>query len=163
MKKRSLLLMTVLMVALLSTSITAVSAKPGAAGPVECVVDIAVDPSVGDFWSGTVTGCSLAGKIEFVEKPTNYVVGKTEHFFESFTIWPTGGGEIHGDDAGVWNFSTYKFRANGWVTDASEKWAYLVGYKFHEVGITSNPDELPITASGVRMKLVPANRVPKDD
>ena len=153
MKKRSLILISVLIATLLFSSIAVASAKPNASRPINCVVDITFDPEVGLFWYGTVSGCSLEGTIQFVEKPENYVSGKAEHFFEDFTIWPASGGEIIGTDAGVWNFSTFKFRANGWVTSASEDWAYLVGYKFHEMGTTSNPDELPLTAPNTTMTL----------
>jgi hypothetical protein len=151
MKKKLLLVMTVLMLALLSSSVTAVSARPNA--PIECVLDLTFDPNVGPYWDGTISECSLQGIIRIWETDKNYVVGKTEHFFETFTIWPDSGGEINGEDAGVWNFSTFKFRANGRVTSASTEWEYLVGYKFHEMGRTSDPSVLPLTASDVAMQL----------
>lgn len=157
MKKKSLILTAVLMVVLLSTSITAVSAQHNESAPIGCVIDMAFDeyPN-GDYWYGTVSGngCSIAGTITFNETGANYIVGKTEHFFEEFTIQPYSGGEIIGYDNGVWNFSTFKFRANGYVIGASEEWSYLVGYKFHEMGTTSNPDEgLPVTAPATKMTL----------
>ena len=155
MKKGTLILITALMVALLFASISAVSAQPDAPGVIECVTDIAYD---GDHWSGTVTGCSLEGTIAYWAVQSEYFeAGKTLHFSETFTIWPASGGEINGENRGVWNFSTLKFRANGWVTDASEDWAYLVGYKFREMGTTSNPAVLPITAPDTTMRLAPAN------
>lgn len=164
MKKRSLFVMAVLMIALLSTSFTAVSAKPNTSRPVECIINITNDLTVGDFWFGTVSGCSVEGTIKFEHgEKENYIVGKTGHFFEVFTIWPASGGEIKGIDEGVWNFSTFKFRANGWVTSASEDWAYLIGYKFHEIGTTSNPEEVVVTAPGTKMKLAPASRAPQGD
>lgn len=95
-------------------------------------------PGISDpHWIGTLHGPVLDGaKVEFWEKPANFVVGKTEHFFETMLI-TIGDDTIGGDDSGVWNFSTYKFRANGWVTDATGPWAYLVGYKAHETGFTT--------------------------
>jgi hypothetical protein len=154
MKKGLLILITALMVVLLFVSISAVLAQPNAHGAIECVTDIAYD---GDHWSGTVAECSLAGDLADGAVPGEYFEsGKTLHFSETFTIWPDSGGEIHGKDRGVWNFSTLKFRANGWVTDASEDWAHLVGYKFHEMGTTSNPDVIPITAADTLMRLAPA-------
>lgn len=87
-------------------------------------------------WEGPLTS-DIEGTIEFWEHwDQNYVVGGTEHFFETFII-ETKHGTITGVDEGVWNFATFKFRANGWVTDATGDWAYLVGYKFHEMGTTS--------------------------
>jgi hypothetical protein len=159
MKKGTLIVLTVLMVALLFVLTSAVSAKPNESGSMECVLNIAYDEYAPEdfYWLGTVTGCSIAGTIKFWEEDLNYVVGKTEHFFEVFTIEPDSGGVINGRDEGVWNFSTFKFRANGCVTDASEEWAHLVGNKYHEMGTTSNPDEgLPITAPGGMMRLAPA-------
>ncbi len=64
-------------------------------------------------------------------------MGKTEHFFEKFVITTDGGDIIKGDDNGVWNFPTFKFRANGWVAEASGSSSYLVGYKLHEIGVTT--------------------------
>ncbi len=53
----------------------------------------------------------------------------------------------------VWNFATFKFRANGWVTKASPQWAGLVGAKFHEMGTTSDPAFWPVTGFGTEMTL----------
>ncbi len=97
---------------------------------------ISIDLSVqAPHWVGTITG-DIQGIVEFWETSDNYVVGTTEHFFETFRI-TTDKGVISGVDGGVWNFPTFKFRANGWVTEASGDWAYLVGYKMHEIGTTS--------------------------
>jgi len=152
MKKKLLLLMAVLMLALLSSSVTAVSAQPNK--PIACVVDLTYDPDVNpNCWLGEVSGCSIAGTITICEKPPIYT-GKTEHFFETFTIEPYSGGVINGEDAGVWSFVTFKFRANGWVTSASTEWGDLVGFKFHEMGTTSDlADGFPLTASNVAMTL----------
>ena len=151
MKKRSLILIMVLMLTLLFLSITAVSAQPNK--PMACVVDIAYDPGVDPCWQGTVSDCPIAGDITVCENPAPVFRGKTEHFFEEFTI-DTGKGVIKGIDAGVWNFSTFKFRVNGWVTSADGDWAYLVGYKLHEMGTTSDPAAgMPVIASNVAMTL----------
>jgi hypothetical protein len=151
MKKKLLLLMTVLMLALLSSSVTAVSAQPNK--PIACVVNLTYDPDVNpNCWLGVVSDCSIAGPIEICEKPAR-LPGKTEHFFETFTIWPDSGGEINGEDAGVWSFVTFKFRANGWVTSASPEWGDLVGFKLHEMGSTSDPSVMPLTATNVVMTL----------
>ena len=89
-------------------------------------------------WVGNLTGCKIAGEVYYWETDQNYVVGGTEHFFETFLI-TTATGTISGVEMGIWNFSTFKFRAEGWVTAADGEWAYLVGYKFHEMGTTTDP------------------------
>jgi hypothetical protein len=163
MKKRSLLLITVLMVALLFVSSPAIAAQPSASGTIECVLDITYDDyGDGVYWYGTVTGseCSVEGTIRIDAVPAEYFdAGKTLHFAEEFTIWPDSGGAIKGKDWGVWNLSTFKYRANGWVREASDEWAHLVGSHYHGMGVTGNPDDgLPITAPGGWMKIAPSNR-----
>ena len=155
-------LMTVLvagMFSFLSLSAAVVSAQPDEHQPLQCTADIAAadwDLNGEVYWLGPIYGCSIAGTVAFHEHwDENYVVGTTEHFFETFTIWPTAGGWITGADQGVWNFATFKFRANGWVTDASPQWAFMVGYKYHEMGATSSPDTLPITGYGTAVMIVP--------
>lgn len=165
MKKGSLILITVLMVALLFVLISAVSA--GSSAPIECVLDITYDeyePEV-FYWFGTLSDCDLAGTIRFDAVPEEYAEpGKTLHFVEEFTIHPNSGGEIKGKNWGVWNFSTFKFRANGWVRETSPEWAHLVGAKYHEMGTTTpyygEPEDIPIYAPDGAMRLVPANRPP---
>jgi hypothetical protein len=163
MSKRSLPLITVLMVAFLFVSSSAVAAQPGGSGTIECVLDITYDDyGDGIYWSGTVTGseCSVEGTIRFDAVPAEYFnAGKTVHFVEEFTIEPYSGGVIKGKNWGVWNLSTFKFRANGWVREASDEWAHLVGSPYHEMGRTSNPgDGLPITAPDGQMRIVPSDR-----
>lgn len=149
---------------LLATSGAAVPAQTSK--PIACVIDIQFDcvqmcsdenePNCWDCaWRGPITGCSLTGgTIEFREQPQNRWPGKTEHFFEKFIIYAPGGGTISGDNAGVWNFATFKFRANGRVTEASPEWAHLAGAKFHEMGTTSDPATTwPITGFGTEMTL----------
>ena len=112
----------------------------------------------GSYWSGTVNGCSLVGTVAYWAVLSEYFdAGSTLHFTETFTIWPSIGGEIHGRHDGVWNSSTFKFRANGWITDASEEWSHLVGYKSFEMGTTTSLDVLPVYAENTTMRLAPAN------
>ena len=102
------------------------------------------------YWKGTISG-AITGVSYFWETAKNYVVGKVEHFFEDFYI-DLGDGWISGYDSGVWNFATFKFRATGWVTGASANYEYLIGCKFHEEGITTDPGpdfaNLPIIGTG---------------
>ncbi len=103
------------------------------------VIVYPLTPVEDPHWIGTLSGCGLAGTVEYWETSRNYIVGKTEHFFELFKI-TTPGGVISGWDNGVWNFSTFEFRAQGEVTAATGEWAYLLGYKFHESGTTTDPN-----------------------
>jgi hypothetical protein len=162
MKKRPLLLVAVLMVAFLLVSSSPVAAQPSESAAIKCVLDIEFN---GAYWSGTVTGprCSVQGTIKFEAVLDEYrYPGNTMHFVETFTIWPDSGGDIMGKDWGVWNYSTLKFRSQGWVTDASSEWEHLVGSRFHEIGWTSDPNVIPITTSDSHMTIAPSNR-PFDD
>jgi len=100
------------------------------------------------YWKGTITG-DITGTVYFWEIwEKNYVVGSTEHFFEDFYI-DLGNGWISGHDTGVWNFATFKYRAYGWVTAASENYADMIGNFFFEEGTTTDPNlGLPITGIG---------------
>jgi hypothetical protein len=136
--KKILAITLICLLVLPALTVQAVSAK--AAGPkiIHCDQMIVFDTINSDHWIGTLSGCELAGTIEYWETDQNYVVGKTEHFFEIFKI-TTPNGVISGWDNGVWNFSTFKFRAEGRVTAAYGDWAFLLGYKFHEMGTTTDP------------------------
>lgn len=144
--RKPLALGLIAMLALLLTSASTPSAPMQR--PISCVIDIQVvcdvynDECPGGRWEGPISGCILEGMtIQFWETERNFFPGHTEHFFEDFYIMDTQGSVvISGHNAGVWNFSTFKFRANGWVEQATGPWAYLQGYKFHEMGTTSDPD-----------------------
>jgi len=102
------------------------------------------------MWLGTVSG-DINGSVKFQPQPAySYVVGSVKHFYEIFTITTISGDVISGYDVGVWNFSTFKFRAQGWVTSATGAWAHLVGYKYHEMGVTTEfpPPTGVITGTG---------------
>jgi len=87
-------------------------------------------------WVGTVSG-DISGSIVMMENPATFP-GMTEHFNESFTITTTDGVVIKGYDLGVYNLKTFKFRANGGITEVSAPdLQYLVGYKLHEMGTTT--------------------------
>ncbi len=99
------------------------------------------------YWKGTITG-DISGTSYYWETQKNYIVGTSEHFFEDFYI-ALPDGWISGYDDGVWNFATFNFRAQGWVTDASENYEYLIGTRFFEQGTTSNPaNGFPVTGLG---------------
>jgi len=103
------------------------------------------------YWKGEITG-ALTGTIYFWEKMCDpYIVGKVMHFSEDFYI-DLGNGWVSGYDNGVWNFATFKFRSTGRITDASANCAYMIGCKFYEEGLTTNPgpefNQLPIIGTG---------------
>lgn len=100
-------------------------------------------------WVGTVTG-DLEGAVRFDGDPAHegWGQGAAWHFYEVFTISPSGGGFIVGTDAGVYNLKTGMYMANGRVTSASPEYAYLIGYKFHELGVTTDPSVEPIYGEG---------------
>ena len=166
MRKASVALVAT-MFALLWMSVPAAATPASEAAPLRGVIDMAYGlpcpvvtpvpvPDPAACWYGTVTG-DINGTVAFWETAANYVVGTTEHFFEVFTILPVGGGSIYGVDAGVWNFSTFKFRSQGWVTDASSEWASLIGLKYFEMGRTSDPNlGLPVTGYDTEMFLAEA-------
>lgn len=100
-------------------------------------MDVYWEPS--PYWQGMVTTLAgdLVGSIKVTENPATFP-GMTEHFDENFEITTTDGAVVSGFDLGVYNLNTFKFRANGWVTDASmPAWEYLVGYKVHFSGTTT--------------------------
>ena len=115
---------------------------------------IVVDDPTG-CWYGHVQG-DIDGVIAFWESDANYVVGQTEHFFETFAFWPDSGGYITGADVGLWSFANGKFHSNGWVTGTSPEWTGLLGYKYFEMGTTTDPNGWPITAYGTELFLAKA-------
>jgi len=100
------------------------------------------------YWKGTITG-GITGTVYFWENwEKNYIVGKVEHFFEEFYI-DLGDGWVSGYDKGVWNFATFKYRAHGFVTAASENYAGMIGNFLFEEGTTTDPNlGFPITGTG---------------
>ena len=149
---------------LLITSASTPSTTAEGKGVISCVIDIQViceDAACAlGHWEGPITGCAaLEGMtIQFWETDKNFLPGRTEHFFENFYILDGDVTLASGHNKGLWNFSTLKFRAEGWVDEATGELAYLKGYKFHEVGRTSDPGlwappEITVTGFGTVMTL----------
>ncbi len=167
--KTSLIVKVLLTISLLLAMASAVWAKPANPGAIACELDISFN---GAFWLGTLSGdqCTVAGAIRFDSVDSEYRFRPNEdnlstmHFVEIFSIWPgseepDGEPAIKGKNCGLWNFSTFKYRAHGWVTEASGDWADLVGAQYHEMGITTDPaDGIPLLAPDGRAKLVPGKR-----
>ena len=145
--KKLLAITFITILALLITSVV-VLAKPGN-GPniIKCDQYIAVYLSDGDdaHWRGTLTNCELDGaSVHYYGIDTNRISkGMSTHFAENFVIYPNGDNHpeifIKGSEEGLWNLNTFKFRSEGRVTEANGPWSYLVGYKFHEMGVTDDP------------------------
>lgn len=139
--KKLLVISIVTILALLLTYVGASADPPQEPKQINCDQFIAVylsDPE--PHWRGTLSGCALDGAaVHYWGQPESWESGYVLHFHEHFEIYPQGGGYIKGYDDGLWNYSTWKFRAEGRVTEASPEWSYLIGYKFHEMGTTDDP------------------------
>lgn len=84
MKKRSWILVLVLIAAFLLASISLASAQPDLRGAIACNLDITFnDYSDGTYWLGAVTGdrCDIAGTIKFfaVHEEYDCPPGNTMH------------------------------------------------------------------------------------
>ena len=99
-------------------------------------------------WTGTVSGDITGSVVVTPDVDNTWFPGKTEHFAETWMIDLGGDDFIEIYDLGVWSFVTFKFRANGRVTDASATYAYLIGAKVHLMGTTTPLDSDPLTATG---------------
>ncbi len=136
-------MITLLFLILPLVAVPVVSAKPKTFSGSEIIY---AGPPLGpdDHWKGPISG-DITGTVEFWETDANFVVGQTEHFFETFLI-TTACGTISGTDDGIWNFPTFKFRAAGPVTAVTGTCSpRLVGYMFHETGFTSDPFATDLT------------------
>jgi hypothetical protein len=135
-------LIVLLALAFILALVPAGTAQPNK--PLRCELEMDLFWTTPLHWEGTVTG-DIVGTITVTELPPSFP-GKTEHFSEIFEI-VTANGLIRGVDEGVWNMKTYKWRANGQVTEATGIWADLVGCHLHEMGTTS-PLDVEVTAWG---------------
>ncbi|HSG85007.1 MAG TPA: hypothetical protein VLA23_01610 [Candidatus Limnocylindrales bacterium] len=101
------------------------------------------DLQLGACWQGTITG-GLNGAVAFWERPQIFLGphgDRLERFFEVFLFRLDGGEWIYGSDSGVWNFSTFKYRAQGWVTAASAGMEHLVGWHYFYSGTTHDASD----------------------
>jgi hypothetical protein len=130
--------------------IPAVSAHP--IKPVYCDVTLTW---TGAMWTGDISG-DIEGTFQVLldgapifpggDPAAPPPPGMTEHFAENWVI-TTDNGVIEIYDEGVWTFNTFKFRANGRVTSATEDYAYLEGAKVKIMGTTSSLAADPITGT----------------
>ena len=147
--KKVLAVALIVVVALLLTSAGALAAPSNGPKIIKCDQFIALYASDGNdiHWRGNLSNCVLDGAdVHYYGSTTKagWGSGKVAHFYEDFVIYPKTGGYIKGYDDGLWNFgTTWKFRSEGRVTEASSEWSYLVGYKFHEMGTTDDLNLIP--------------------
>lgn len=125
-------------------SVPVVSAGADESAPLRCTIELSIDVAAADpVWEGPITG-AVEGTMQLREHwSENYVVGTTEHFFEDFVIYTADGSVIKGHDQGIWTFHTMKFRSQGFVTEATGDWAFLVGYRVLTTGFTSEFPPVP--------------------
>jgi hypothetical protein len=145
-----------LLVFLLVAICLGVMAAPAAAHvkkPLVCRVDMAVgSDAYPDYWGGTVRG-DIRGAMEVHELPWSDQGPVLYTFAESFLI-TTRCGTIKGFDMGIW-YPDFSFNASGWVTEATGKWSYLVGWMFYQAGATSDANVLPVTISDGLLVFMP--------
>ena len=145
--KKVLAVTLIAVVALLLTSGGVLAAQSNGPKIIKCDQFIAVystDPE--PHWRGTsATAPSMELKSTTTDRRRRRAGSPARSHTSTRTSSsiPTSGGFIKGYDDGLWNFSTWKFRSEGRVTEASPEWSHLVGYKFHEMGTTDDPNLLP--------------------
>jgi len=145
MRKMTFATLVAIMFAFMSVlSVPAVRAGADESAPLRCTIDLSVDVAAANpHWEGPITG-AVEGTMQLWEHwSENYVVGATEHFFEDFVIYTSDGSVIKGNDQGIWTFQTLKFRSQGFVTEATGDWAFLVGYRVLTTGFTSEFPPVP--------------------
>ena len=99
-------------------------------------------------WIGTVSG-AIEGDATLTLMGASFP-GITEHYSETWVI-TTSEGSITMYQEGVWSFKSYKFKSNGWITDATGSWAYLLGSDAHVRGVTTTfpvPPPTPVIGAG---------------
>ncbi len=145
--RRGILLISVISLALLPA--VQAGAGPGDSPPLRFDLEMVLEVPPG-YWLGDVTG-DIEGTYTWVGTAPPVFRGKTWHYQGQFTIVTIGGGSITGYGEGVYNLQPgskgWSYRANGWVTGASGDYGHLVGYKYHENGVTTAPVP-PIHAEG---------------
>jgi hypothetical protein len=149
MSKKSVVLLTLICTMIL---IPVISAQPNQlvtsaqqSKPLRCFMVMFIDqsePAATIHWRGFVFG-DINGKLDVWENrpQTNKMVPPGEIFYEQFFI-TTCRGTIVGYDVGVWDLSTFKWHADGYVSSATGEWACLKGFSVSEQkGMTTDPSK----------------------
>lgn len=156
MRKKNIVLYTVMMLAISIAFSSLVFAKPNTRLDGDVYIELqysfvqfpgCTDPCPCSF-VGTVSG-DLEGVlyIHLIEAwfPAE---NKIEHFTEYWYI-ETDTGYLQGENKGKWTFSNFKWVANGEVTDASLEYEHLIGSQWQYGGTTNNPAvDYPICGYG---------------
>ena len=133
MRKMLLTPLIVCMVVLLPTlSMPTVSAQP--MKPLECELELELLWEPIPHWEGTITG-DIEGTFTQTLIWASFP-GFTQHYMETWEI-VTADGSFEIYQEGIWSFKTFKFKSNGWVTDATGTWEYLIGSDAHNRGVTT--------------------------
>lgn len=153
---------TVAVVVLMAFLFTAVPARAAShPGALRFDLSISLTAEQG-YWWGSLTG-PFTGMVTYKGDPEHTPWGSyyVLHFYEVFTVCigvpvtPSGcqtpsTSYISGVDQGVYLYQNgsgkYHFMAQGWVTDASDDYAYLIGYKYQENGWTTTAWQFPDVA-----------------
>ncbi len=168
------------MVGVIAVAILFVTASARAASSSQRGVlrsDLAIQwlaPPTPQYWWGGLTG-DITGMVKFLGNPDEsgpFSKGVVGHFHEIFWVCigepvttygcqnPEEGSYITGVDEGVYAYASptglWHFMANGWVTGASNDYAYLIGYKYQENGYTSDPADPVATYGWATAILAPA-------
>jgi hypothetical protein len=150
-------LLFALVLALVLVVVLAAPASAKVKKPLVCRVNMAVGSTqYPDHWGGTVKG-DIRGTMEVWELPWNDQGPVLYTFAEKFLI-TTKSGDIKGFDMGIW-YPNFKFKASGWVTEATGHWKYLVGWMFYQAGKTSDANISPTTISNGLLKFMPPSKV----
>jgi hypothetical protein len=156
MKKRLLIAILLALVVTLTLVTPASARMKNRDKPLLCLGDMAIrweDPNVEPTWSGTISG-DVNGAIQVSELPS-YDTWGIYTFTEHFVI-ATDAGVIQGLDMGIWFFDTGKFRACGWVTDATGAHERLTGWMIYQDGVTVlDDDELGYTIDDMHVAFAP--------
>ncbi len=121
--KKVLAVTLIAVIALLLTSGGVLAAQSNGPKIIKCDQFIAVySIDLEPHWRGTLSNCALDGaEVHYYGRHDRLGLRQVSHFHEHFEIVPWAGGFIKGYDDGLWNWSTWKFRAEGRVTEADGK------------------------------------------
>ena len=154
MRKKNIVLYTVIVFALAMVLIPLSIAKPNTRLNGDCFIQLQWD-FVGFggtnpySFIGTVSG-DIDGILKIALLEAWFPAPGVEHFIEYWRI-ETLTGTIEGENKGKWTMSNFKWLANGEVTAATGDWADLVGSKWQYGGTTDDPSVGPpnlVTGNG---------------
>jgi hypothetical protein len=153
MRKKNVVLYTVIVFALTMVIAPLVTAKPNnlLKGDVYIELQWDFDPPTQPYsFIGTVSG-DIEGDLYITLLEAWFPAPGVEHFTEYWRIEPGTGGYIEGENKGKWTMANFKWVANGEVTGASPEYDHLIGSKWQYGGTTDDPSVGPpnlVTGNG---------------